>query len=99
MDDSATKQAISLLLPHAEAALSSQSGPPVWPDAVYDGKRAHLQTAQDKTIPLVAQNAMVTYSGVQWDIKRIKNAGHSRFLSHTKEVADWVVTKAKAYVA
>ena len=85
-------------MPEAEAALSSPSGPPAWPDAVYNGKRAYIQTENDQTIPFVAQDAMVTYSGVEWDVKKL-NTSHSPFLSHPKDVADYVVDRAKAYAA
>ncbi|KAF1956051.1 alpha/beta-hydrolase [Byssothecium circinans] len=95
--DATAEWAVNLLLPQSEPALSSPSGPPAWSDAAFDGKRAYIQTEQDHTIPFVAQDAMVTYSGVQWDVVKL-NAGHSPFLSHTKEVTDFVVAKAKAYV-
>jgi hypothetical protein len=77
-------------------SLSSPSGPPAWPDSVYDGKRAYIQTALDNTIPFVAQDAMVTYSGVKWDVKKL-NTGHSPFLSQPQAVADFVVDRLKAY--
>ncbi|KAK4232694.1 Alpha/beta hydrolase fold-1 [Achaetomium macrosporum] len=98
VSDAQAQWAISLLLPHAEHALSSPSGPPAWPDAVFNGKRAYIQTENDNTIPFVAQDAMVTYSGVQWDITKLQS-GHSPFLSHTKKVADFVAEKAKAYAS
>lgn len=98
VEDAAAKEAIAALLPQAEKALSSPSGPPAWSDAVYDGKRAYIQTEQDNTIPFVAQDAMVTYSGVKWDIKKL-NSSHSPFLSHTKEVVDYVIDRTNAYAA
>ncbi|PVH94790.1 alpha/beta-hydrolase, partial [Periconia macrospinosa] len=96
VSDAQAQWATSLLLPHAERALSTPSGPPAWPDAAFNGKRAYIQTELDNAIPFVGQDAMVTYSGVQWDVIKLQ-AGHSPFVSHTKEVADFVVAKAKAY--
>ena len=63
---------------------------------MYNGKRAYIHTELDHTIPLVAQDAMVYYSGVNWDILSL-NSSHSPFLSHTSEVANYVVGRAKAY--
>lgn len=96
VNDEVAKVAISQLKLQAEPALSSPSGPPAWPDSVYDGKRAYIQTALDNTIPFVAQDAMVTYSRVEWDITKL-NTGHSPFLSQPKAVADFVVDRLKAY--
>jgi hypothetical protein len=98
VDEKTAQWAISLILEHAEPALSSPSGPPAWPDSVYDDKRAYIQAELDNTIPFVAQDAMVTYSGVKWDVIKLKS-GHSPFLSHTKEVSDFVLAKAKAYAS
>jgi len=92
------QKAVSLIKTQSEPALSSPSGPPAWLDSVYNGKRAYIQTTQDHCIPFVAQDAMVTYSGVEWEVLKLES-GHSPFLSHTKDVADFVVAKAKAYVA
>lgn len=91
-----TTIAIAALGQHAEASLSSPSPPPAWPDSVFNGKRAYIQTERDATIPFVAQDAMVTYSGVTWDILKL-NTGHSPFLSKTVETAEYVRDKAKAY--
>lgn len=96
MDAATARKAIAALKDQAEPSLSSPSGPPAWPDAVYNGKRAYIQTADDHTIPFVAQDAMVTFSGVEWDVKKLQS-GHSPFLSHTREVADYVIDRTKAY--
>ncbi|ORX92933.1 Alpha/beta hydrolase fold-1 [Clohesyomyces aquaticus] len=96
VDEKLAEKAIADLLPQAEPALSSPSGPPAWPDAVYNGKRAYIQAEQDHSIPFVAQDAMVTYSGVEWDVKKL-NSSHSPFMCHTKEVAEFIVEKARAY--
>ncbi|KAF2791431.1 alpha/beta-hydrolase [Melanomma pulvis-pyrius CBS 109.77] len=97
VNDALAKAAISQILPQSEPALSSPSGPPAWPDAVYNQKRAYIQTLLDHTIPFAAQDAMVTYSGVTWDTIQL-NSSHSPFLSHTKEVADYIIGRAKNYV-
>jgi pimeloyl-ACP methyl ester carboxylesterase len=91
------RRAISLMETQSEPAFSSPSGPPAWSDSVYNDKRAYIQTTQDHAMTFVAQDAMVTYSGVEWDILKL-DSGHSPFLSHTKDVAAFVVAKAKAYV-
>jgi hypothetical protein len=96
VDDATAKKAISWLKDQAEPALSSPSGPPAWPDAAFNGKRAYIQTELDNTIPFVAQDAMTRYSGVTWDILTLSSS-HSPFLSHTKDVANYVVGRAKAY--
>jgi hypothetical protein len=96
VDDGIARKAIAALKDHAEPALSSPSGPPAWPDAHYNGKRAYIQTENDNTIPFVAQDAMVTFSGVQWDVLKLKT-GHSPFLSRTKDVAEYIINRAKAY--
>ncbi|KAF2867792.1 Alpha/beta hydrolase fold-1 [Massariosphaeria phaeospora] len=92
----AAATAISHLALHAEPALSSPSGPPAWLDAAYDGKRAYLQTQSDNTIPFVAQDAMVKYSGVQWDVE-VWETGHSPFLVRPEALAEWVVGRVRAY--
>lgn len=96
VSDEDAQTAISELKCHSEPALSTPSGPPAWPDSAYDGKRAYIQATLDGAIPFVAQDAMVTYSGVQWDVKKLE-AGHSPFLSQPKAVADFVVDRLEAY--
>jgi hypothetical protein len=98
VSDVVAKVAISQILPHAEPALSSPSGPPAWADDVYNQKRAYIQTTLDNCIPFVAQDAMVTYSGVTWDILKLTSS-HSPFLSHTLDVANFVVNRAINYTA
>jgi hypothetical protein len=96
LNEEDAKAAISQLKLQAEPALSSPSGPPAWSDSVYDGKRAYIQAALDNGIPFVAQDAMVTYSGVKWDTIKL-DTGHSPFLSQPEAVAEFVVDRLKAY--
>jgi hypothetical protein len=81
---------------HAAPAFSTPSGPPAWPDSVYDGKRAFIQTEQDNSFPFVAQEGLLAYTGVAWDVLKL-NAGHSPFLSHPQELADFLIAKANKY--
>ncbi|KAF2843361.1 alpha/beta-hydrolase [Patellaria atrata CBS 101060] len=74
----------------AEPSLSSPSPSPAWPDKGFDGRRAYIQALQDRAIPFVAQDAMVKYSGVGWEVRQL-DTSHSPFLSKPEELGDVVL--------
>ena len=69
---------------------------PAWPDSVYNGRRAYLIALKDNAIPAIAQQMMVKHSGVEWDVKEM-DTGHSPFMSHPQEVAEWIVQFSKKW--
>lgn len=83
-------KAIGALKPHSKAALSAPSPPSAWADEEYNGRRGYIRALDDHTIPAVAQEMMLKFSSVEWNVKEI-NTGHSPFLSRTQETADDVL--------
>ncbi|CAI6287598.1 unnamed protein product [Periconia digitata] len=98
VDDETAEWAVSLLLPQAASSLDTPSGPPAWQDSAYDCRRTYIQTTMDKAFPFVGQDAMVKYSGVEWDVVKLES-GHSPFLNHSKELVDVVSAKVKAHAS
>lgn len=78
------------------SALTSPSPPPAWPDSVHNGRRAYIRTLEDKTIPSIAQEMMIKYSGVKWVVK-VLNTSHSPFLSQPKQLFNDLVGLAKDF--
>jgi len=83
----------------AHPTFVTPSSPPAWPDNAFDGRRAYIKCHLDNAIPIVAQNAMVGMSGVAWQELNLTNAGHSPFLTHVKEMSDFVDELAQEWMA
>lgn len=81
------------LLPHAILAFESDATQQGWAEAAYDGKRAFLRCMQDQALPTVVQDMFVQRSGVTWDVRDI-DAGHSPYISHSKEVSEALISFA-----
>lgn len=86
----------SSLQRHSLNASRSPAGPAGYADSAYNGRRAYIVTEDDHALPTFLQTMMVEKSGVEWEIKRM-NSSHSPFLSHTDEVADYIVDLSKRY--
>lgn len=94
--DPLASEAIAHLRPESMSALTSPSPPPAWPDSVHNGRRAYIRTLEDKTIPSIAQEMMIKYSGVEWVVK-VLNTSHSPFLSQPKQLFNDLVGLAKDF--
>lgn len=81
--------AVDNLKIHSQAALSSPSPPSAWGSEVYNNRRGYIRATDDRTILPIAQEMMVKFSGVEWNIREI-NTGHSPFLTRPQELADIV---------
>lgn len=56
-------------------------GKPAWAnDSIYHGRREYIQCTLDNALPYEAQQDMLVYSGVEWDVK-ILEVGHCPFVS------------------
>jgi hypothetical protein len=75
------------MIPHALAALETQSGAPAWAESAFDGRRAYLRTADDQCIPAFVQDMWLEKSGKEWDVVDLK-ASHCPFISRPAEVAE-----------
>jgi len=82
--------AISALKLQSRTALSTPSSAPAWPDEVYNGRRGYVVALQDHTIPTIAQQMMMKFSGVEWNVKEI-NTSHSPFVSQPEQLVKEVV--------
>ena len=85
---SVAKWAIQNLGDEARAAAFTPSGPPAWNDIYYNGRRAYAKSSKDNALPLWAQQAMLTASGVEWDVE-VFATGHVAFLSQPKLLSKW----------
>ena len=88
--EDAIQDAVALLQTHAHQALITPSPPPAWPDKAFDAKRAYIKCHLDRAIPIVGQNAMVEYSGVDWQVLDLEDASHSPFLTHIEPITEFV---------
>lgn len=79
-------EACAELLPHAWSAFTTPGPPPAWADAAYSGRRAYIRCANDRAIPVFAQDLMVEGSGVAWVVKKF-DCSHSPFLCQPAELA------------
>jgi hypothetical protein len=87
------EDAISNLKAMSQAALSTPAGPPGWADPGFNGRLAYIRTANDNTIPAVAQDGMMAASGVTWDVHQF-DTGHSPFLSRPEQLSKTIITLA-----
>lgn len=90
VDEKVTTQAVQELQQHAHPSFTTPSPPPAWKDKAFDGRRAYIKCHLDNAILIVGQNAMTTYSGVEWSELQLEDAGHSPFLTHTEAVGSYV---------
>ncbi|CAF9938580.1 MAG: hypothetical protein HETSPECPRED_001121 [Heterodermia speciosa] len=88
--------AISAIRNQSRNSLSTPSGPPAWADSFYNGRRAYFNTLDDHSIPSVAQQGMLSGSGVAWSVKSI-HSDHSPFLSHPDILSQWMVEQASVF--
>lgn len=91
------RRAIAELRPQSRRSLSTPGGAPAWADAVFDNRRAYFVTTNDHSIPTVAQEAMLTATGVEFAVGRF-DSDHSPFLSHTDELTNWMVMVMRAFM-
>lgn len=90
-------EACAGLRPHSMNALMSPSPPSAWADPEYAGRRAYIRCAQDRAIPVLAQDLMVQQSGVEWVVKGL-DTSHSPFLSRPAELAACLAGLAEEFV-
>lgn len=57
-----------------------------WKEEDYNGRRAYIRCLEDEALPLVAQDAFIGGSGVDWIVKSMPTS-HSPFLSRPDETA------------
>lgn len=88
--------AIAALRNQSRASLSTPTGPPAWLDPYYDGRRSYFRTLLDRSIPAFVQEIFVQSTGVPWTVESF-NSSHSPFLSHPKELSNWVVKQASLF--
>ena len=69
-----------------------------WSDPAYNGRRAYIHTKQDKALPPEARQAMLSHSGVAWEVMELESS-HSPMLSRTDEVVAFLDEKAKQFSA
>ncbi|KAL8864803.1 MAG: hypothetical protein Q9174_007213 [Haloplaca sp. 1 TL-2023] len=93
---SVAKWAIQNLGDEARAAAFTPSGPPAWNDIYYNGRRAYAKSNKDNALPLWAQQAMLTTSGVDWDVE-VFATGHMAFLSQPKLLSQWTDRQVKRF--
>ena len=67
-----------------------------WADSVYTGCMAYVHCTRDATVIPEMQDLMVRMSGGKWTIVTM-NTGHSPFLSRPAEMAETIVSLAKAF--
>jgi len=94
---SLAKKAVAELRFQSRNSLSTPGGAPAWADTVFENRRAYFVTTNDHSIPTVAQEAMLAATGVKFTVGRF-DSDHSPFLSHTNELANWMVTVMEAFM-
>ena len=92
------QQAIDMLKHQAYNFMTTKTPAQAWQLPYFNGRRAYLKCTEDQAIPLEAQDAMVQYSGVEWDVGELK-ASHSPHLSQPEGVVDFVVKMADKFAA
>ena len=90
------EDAISNLKSMSETALSTPAGPPGWADSGFSGRLAYIRTADDNTIPAVAQDGMMAATGVPWDVHQF-DTGHSPFLSKPEQLSKSIISLAERW--
>ncbi|KAF7561473.1 hypothetical protein G7046_g2660 [Stylonectria norvegica] len=89
--------AVKQLKQQALAAFISPSPPPAWTDEVFNGRRAYVKCHEDHAIPYIAQDMMVSLSGLDWQVLSLEDAGHSPFLTRVDTVGKFVDERAREW--
>lgn len=91
-------EAVAALRPMSIKALLDISAALVtnWADSAYTGCMAYVRCTKDATVIPEMQDLLVKRSGGKWTIVTL-DTGHSPFLSRPAEMAETIVSLAKAF--
>ncbi|KAH6887136.1 hypothetical protein B0T10DRAFT_516115 [Thelonectria olida] len=85
-DEDLAAEMVKTLKGHSVKSMKSVASAIGWKEKDYDGRRAYIRCLEDNALPLVAQDAFVGNSGVDWLVKSLPTS-HSPFLSRPDETS------------
>jgi hypothetical protein len=89
---------VKTLKGHSIKSMKSLASSIGWKEKDYDGRRAYIRCLEDHALPLVAQDAFIEHSGVDWLVKSLPTS-HCPFLSRPDETAKIIQEFAEEFQA